>query len=75
MARMGTYGADDAYARLLGVKDWYMKIYDYYVESDNYNTAPDRFYWDYYQNDQWKNSKNKNYYLQNGVKGTAERNG
>ena len=75
MARIGTYGADDAYNRLLGVKDWYMDIYDYYVKSDNYNENPDRFYWDYYQNNQWKNANNKKYLLQNGVKGTNERGG
>ena len=75
MARVETYGADDAYNRLLAVKDWYMDIYDYYVKSDNYNENPDRFYWDYYQNNQWKNANNKKYLLQNGVKGTIERGG
>ncbi|MBR2337127.1 MAG: hypothetical protein IKA61_04190 [Clostridia bacterium] len=75
MARVDTYGADDAYDRLLAVKDWYMDIYDYYVASDNYNKNPDRFYWDYYENGQWENSNNKKYLLQNGVKGTLERGG
>lgn len=75
MARVETYGADDAYNRLLAVKDWYMDIYDYYAKSDNYNENPDRFYWDYYENNQWKNPNNKKYLLQNGVKGTIERGG
>ena len=75
MARIGTYGADDAYNRLLAVKDWYMDIYDYYVTSENYNRKPDRFYWDYYENGLWENPKDKKYNLQNGVKGTNERGG
>lgn len=73
MARIGTYGADDAYNRLLGVKDWYMDIYDYYVASDNYNRKPDRFYWDYYENGAWENPQDKKYDIQNGIKGTLER--
>ncbi|MBR2385572.1 MAG: hypothetical protein IKA99_08215, partial [Clostridia bacterium] len=75
MARIDTYGADDAYSRLLAIKDWYMDIYDYYVASDNFNRKPDRFYWDYYQNNQWENPNGKQYFLQNGVKGTNERGG
>ena len=75
MARVGTYGADDAYKRLLAIKDWYMDIYDYYVNSDNYNRHPDRFYWDYYENGMWENPKDKKYNLQNGIKGTNERGG
>ncbi len=75
MARIDTYGADDAFARLMGVKDWYMDVYDYYVSSDNYNKNPDRFYWDYYENGKWTNPNGKNYLLQNGVKGTIERGG
>lgn len=75
MARMNAYGADNAYSRLSAIKDWYMDIYDYYVASDNYEKRPDRFYWDYYQNNQWENPDNKMYYLQNGIKGTNERNG
>lgn len=75
MARIDTYGANDAYQRLLEIKDWYMKIYDYYVSSSNYEKHPDRFYWDYYEKNQWVNANNKHYRLQNGVKGTAERNG
>ena len=70
MARIGTYGADDAYNRLLGVKDWYMDIYDYYVKSDNYNENPDRFYWDYYENSQWDSNGDgtgEYWALQNGI--------
>ena len=53
-----------------------MKIYDYYVSSNNYNRNPDRFYWDYYEKSQWDadgNGKGDYYALQNGIKGTAER--
>lgn len=75
LARIAAYGADNAYDRLLAIKDWYMDVYDYYVTSENYNKNPDRFYWDYYQNGAWKNPKNATYNLQNGIKGTAERGG
>ena len=76
MSRVQAYGADDAYGRLLSIKDWYMDIYDYYVESDNYNKNPDRFYWDYYEDAQWDSNgdgKGDYYGLQNGIKGTNER--
>lgn len=76
MARVGTYGADDAYGRLSAIKDWYMDIYDYYCSSDNYNAHPDRFYWDYYENSQWDadgDGVGDYYALQNGIKGTNER--
>ncbi len=76
MARMNTYGAENAFNRLLGIKDWYMDIYDYYVSSSNYNRDPDRFYWDYYETMQWDangDGKGDYYALQNGIKGTAER--
>ena len=78
MARVDTYGANDAYARLSTIKDWYMDIYDYYVHSENYNKNPDRFYWDYYEGAQWDadgDGKGDYYPLQNGIKGTAERGG
>lgn len=74
MSRMQTYGANDAYNRLLGIKDWYQDVYDYYITSDNYKTHPDRFYWDYYCKGQWENPAQKTYYPQNGIKGTQERN-
>lgn len=73
MSRVMTYGANDAYARLSDIKDWYMDVYDYYVQSDNYNMYPDRFYWDYYCQGAWKNPDNKTYYPQNGIKGSIER--
>lgn len=73
MSRVSTYGANDAYARLLGIKDWYMDVYDYYVKSDNYNMYPDRFYWDYYCQGAWDSPDGKTYYPQNGMKGLTER--
>jgi len=76
MARMETYGADDAFSRLMNIKDWYMDIYDYYVSSKNYNKNPNRFYWDYYENEQWDangDGKGDYYALQNGIMGTNER--
>ena len=74
MSRIQTYGADDAYNRLTAIKDWYKDIYDWYVESDNYNEHPDRFYWDYYCQGAWENPEGKTYIPQNGIKGTTERN-
>jgi hypothetical protein len=74
MSRIQTYGADDAYNRLTTIKNWYKDVYDWYVESDNYNTHPDRFYWDYYCKGAWENPENKTYIPQNGIKGTQERN-
>lgn len=76
MSRISAYGADDAYARLKAIKAWYMDIYDYYVESKNYNKNPDRFYWDYYENEQWDangDGRGDYYALQNGIKGSRER--
>ena len=76
MSRIAAYGTDDAFERLLGIQDWYMDIYDYYVSSNNYNKNPDRFYWDYYEKEQWDangDGKGDYYALQNGIKGTAER--
>ena len=70
VSRVRTLGADNAFERLEEIKDWYGKIYEYYKNSDNYNKNPDRFYWDYYENSQWKG---KYVPLQNGVKGTKER--
>ncbi len=72
MARVNVYGANDAFNRLLAIKNWYMDIYDYYVKSENYGVSPDRFYWDYYERSQWKG---KYVPLQNGIKGTLERGG
>ena len=74
MSRVQTYGANDAYQRLMGIKDWYQEVYDYYIISDNYNVHPDRFYWDYYCKGKWENPENKTYYPQNGIKGMNERN-
>ena len=73
MGRIATYGEDDAYSRLMEIKDWYMDVYDYYKTSDNYNAHPDRFYWDYYCKGQWENPDGVTYYPQNGAKGYAER--
>ena len=73
MGRMATYGENDAYYRLKAIKDWYMDVYDYYVDSDNYNRHPDRFYWDYYCRGAWENPDGLTYYPQNGMKGVAER--
>jgi len=53
-----------------------MDIYDYYVSSKNYNKNPNRFYWDYYENEQWDangDGKGDYYALQNGIMGTNER--
>lgn len=74
MSRISVYGADDAFGRLSVIKDWYKGVYDYYVTSDNYNTHPDRFYWDYYLRGEWKNPKGKTFYPQNGIKGSQELN-
>ena len=74
MSRVKTYGVDDAYERLSVIKKWHKNVYDYYVTSDNYNTHPDRFYWDYYCKGQWDNPKNMTFIPQNGIKGTNERN-
>lgn len=76
MSRISAYGADDAFARLRSIKDWYMEIYEYYAQSKNFNRNPDRFYWDYYENSQWDadgDGKGDYYALQNGIKGTNER--
>ena len=73
MSRISTYGGNDAYSRLTDIKDWYMDVYDYYKTSDNYNTHPDRFYWDYYCRGAWENPDGLTYYPQNGMKGLAER--
>ena len=73
MSRIKTYGADNAYERLTAIKEWHKDVYDYYVTSDNYNTHPDRFYWDYYCKGQWENPEGKTYIPQNGIKGTNER--
>ena len=73
---MSAYGAENAFERLLGIKDWYMDIYEYYVSGNNYNKNPDRFYWDYYEDGQWDadgDGKGDYFALQNGIKGTAER--
>ena len=68
MARIDVLGADNAYGRLTSIKDWYMQIYNSYVES---GSTPDDFYWDYYYGVKY----NGQHALQNGPKGTEERNG
>ena len=76
MNRIAVNGADDAYTRLQAIKDWYMDVYAYYKTSENYNTHPDRFYWDYYENSQWDSNgdgKGEYWALQNGIKGSTER--
>ena len=75
MGRISVYGADDAFSRLSAIKKWYQGVYDYYVTSDNYNTHPDRFYWDYYLRGKWENPTGQTFYLQNGIKGIQERGG
>ena len=72
MARNSVYGANEAFSRLSSIKDWYMEIYNYYVNSNNYEVRPDRFYWDYYEKSQWNG---KYVPLQNGIKGSQERGG
>ena len=74
MSRVQTYGADNAYERLTVIKDWYKDVYDWYVESDNYNAHPDRFYWDYYCKGAWENPEDRTFIPQNGIKGMQERN-
>ena len=76
MSRIQVYGSDDAFSRLKEIQTWYMDIYDWYVSSDNYNTHPDRFYWDYYQQSQWDSDgdgKGEYWPLQNSIKGGQER--
>ncbi|MBR2646329.1 MAG: hypothetical protein IKD47_02055, partial [Clostridia bacterium] len=48
MARIDTLGADNAFARLTAIQDWYMKVYNYYVGVENAN--PNEFYRYYYEN-------------------------
>ena len=75
MNRITVNGADDAYARLNAIKDWYMDVYAYYQTS---GSTPDDFYWDYYENSQWDSNGDgvgEYWRIQNGVKGQAERDG
>ena len=75
MNRISVNGADDAYARLNAIKDWYMDVYAYYQTS---GSTPDDFYWDYYENSQWDSNgdgKGEYWRVQNGIKGQAEREG
>ena len=76
MSRIQVYGSDNAFNRLKEIQDWYMDIYNWYVESDIYNKHPDRFYWDYYQQSQWDSDgdgKGEYWPIQNSLKGYAER--
>ena len=75
MNRIAVNGADDAYARLNAIKDWYMDVYAYYQTSDS---TSDDFYWDYYEDSQWDSNgdgKGEYWRIQNGIKGQAEREG
>ena len=75
MNRIAVNGADDAYARLNAIKDWYMSVYAYYQTS---GSTPDDFYWDYYEDSQWDSDgdgKGEYWRVQNGIKGQAEREG
>ena len=47
MARVDTLGADDAFARLTAIQNWYKEVYDYYVAN---GTDPYDFYRYYYDN-------------------------
>jgi hypothetical protein len=47
MARIDTNGADDAFARLTEIQEWYQEVYDYYVAN---GTNPEDFYRYYYDN-------------------------
>ena len=47
MARIDTLGADNAFARLTAIQEWYKEIYDYYVANGN---DPYDFYRYYYDN-------------------------
>ena len=47
MARIDTLGADNAFARLTAIQNWYKEIYDYYVAN---GTDPYDFYRYYYDN-------------------------
>ena len=46
MARINYGGADNAYARLQEIQDWYKTVYDYYVEK---GSDPNQFYRYYYE--------------------------
>ena len=48
MARIQAKGVDDAYKRLKGIRDWYLKIYDY-AEENGYGGA--QFYRSYYSSE------------------------
>ncbi len=48
MARLQTRGAEDAYERLIGIRDWYLKVYEYST-SNGYGGA--QFYRGYYNNE------------------------
>ena len=77
MNRISCYGADNAYERLQAIQAWYMDIYEYYT-TDNEGAAPDRFYWDYYENSQWDSDddgEGEYWRIQNGIKGIEYRGG
>lgn len=48
MARLQTEGADNAYSRLKGIRDWYLKIYNY-AQENGYSGA--NFYRSYYMSE------------------------
>ena len=48
MARLQTEGAENAYSRLKGIRDWYLKIYDY-AQENGYGGA--QFYRSYYMSE------------------------
>ncbi|MBO5736938.1 MAG: hypothetical protein J6S04_03925, partial [Clostridia bacterium] len=47
-ARLQAYGVDNAYERLKGIRDWYLKVYDY-AEENGYGGA--QFYRSYYSSE------------------------
>ena len=48
MARIRYGGADDAYARLQAIQEWYIKVYNYYLTVED--ADPNEFYRYYYEN-------------------------
>ena len=47
-ARMQAYGVDNAYERLKGIRDWYLKVYDF-AQENGYSGA--QFYRSYYSSE------------------------
>lgn len=83
MARLGEYGADDAYERLEAIEKWYNNIYKYFVSDEHqvFRKEGDSvyysyFYHDYYYNHPFKNGDDDVYLmLQGGRYGTGAKQG